>query len=217
MSNHTCENFMVATNVQASYVYQGNSTPILLECRKGFRRSTLFTAIEGRICSIESGSQNILLDLVHRIPQGAAIIISHRVGLEINKTLHEVDVLESLLREGESKTASESGIQISLSCTVEQRLYRTQLHADIYEALDELVNLLSQQGDIVLRICPFCEYADFHAHCLFCLRDAAPENLTAIRTLGKHAENTNWYHGGIWGLDEFHTCVSFKECSVRIF
>lgn len=217
MSNHTCENFMVATNIRANYVYQGNSTPILLECRKGFRKSALFTVINGEACSIESGTQNILLDLARRIPQGAAITISHRVDLEANGILHEVDILESLLRGEESKSASELGVQISLICIVEQRSYKTQPHDDVYEAFDELVNLLSSQNNIVLHICPFCEYADFHAHCLFCLRDAAPENLAAIRTLGKHAENANWYHGGIWGLDEFHTCVSFKKCSVRIF
>jgi len=136
MSNHTCENFMVATNIQANYVHQGNSTPILVECRKGFRKSTLFTAIDGKIRSIESGSQNILLDLARHIPQGAAITVSHRVELEVNRILHEVDVLESLLREDESKSASESGVQISLSCSVGQRSYRTKLHSDIYEALD---------------------------------------------------------------------------------
>jgi len=206
-----CEKFTVATHIRATYVYQKDRVPILLEYRRSFKSERVFTIINGKAYNIESCLNKALIELVECMPQSAAIAIPHSVELEINEQVYRVEIVDYLVSAEKSDIASEFGVKTKLECVFEEQTYVTNSHEDVYTAFAELLSLLSKSKDAFLHLCPFCAYVDFHANYLFCLRDVPSKVLMTIRKLGKHAENANWYRGGIWGLDAFHTCAAFEK------
>jgi hypothetical protein len=193
------------------YSYEARQYPLFLEVRKGPRIGcTLQISIDGRTIQVKSYLfRGALNSLVSQLPQGASIKVPYHVVFVRNGAKTLVEIFEEVLfnrTNQQSNSFKESSTRLSVE--LEEKLYSTNFHEDIYDAIDELIGLIDYNRNVYFQLCPFCKFSNFHGTDMICLRDSAV--LQGAKAKEKHIGD-EIYKDSYARVDEFHCCSSFEK------
>lgn len=211
--------YKTASVILGIYKHNDIVSQIILENRKGAKSGCeLSTEINGISLRLYSGLlRGCLYKLALELPLESLITIPHVVFIDRDGHISQLIINEEIycrvIQDIDDVTDMNRQVFTALDCKFKGKEIRTKPYDfdDVDVALREIKDIASEEKNITIHICPNCQFIDYYANTMICLRDLNPSEYVVVREMRKRRNVINNYYNKIaWDIDDFHYCSAFS-------